>query len=154
MAEVPAPARRPLRFGSFELDLQSGELRKAGVLVGLQEQSLKVLVELLARPGELVTREQLRQRLWPSGTFVDYEHGLNAVINRLRETLGDSADSPRFIQTVPRRGYRFIASVEGGAETVAGDPSNRPASHEICRRVSQARRGNGSVDRSRSPRRD
>ena len=122
MAEVPAPARRPLRFSSFELDLQSGELRKAGVLVGLQEQSLKVLVELLARPGELVTREQLRQRLWPNGTFVDYEHGLNAVINRLREALGDSADSPRFIQTVPRRGYRFIASVEGGTETVAGEP--------------------------------
>ena len=122
MAEVPAPARRPLRFSSFELDLQSGELRKAGVLVSLQEQSLKVLVELLARPGELVTREQLRQRLWPNGTFVDYEHGLNAVINRLRETLGDSADSPRFIQTVPRRGYRFIASVEGGTETVAGEP--------------------------------
>ena len=153
MAEVPAPARRPLRFSSFELDLQSGELRKAGVLVGLQEQSLKVLVELLARPGDLVTREQLRQRLWPSGTFVDYEHGLNAVINRLRETLGDSADSPRFIQTVPRRGYRFIASVEGGAETVAGSPSNRPASLEICRRVSQTRRGNGSVDRRRSWRR-
>ena len=127
MAEVPAPARRPLRFSSFELDLQSGELRKAGVLVGLQEQSLKVLVELLARPGDLVTREQLRQRLWPSGTFVDFEHGLNAVINRLREALGDSADSPRFIQTVPRRGYRFIASVEGGAETLAGEPA-APAS--------------------------
>ena len=123
MAEVPAPARRPLRFGSFELDLLSGELRKAGVLVGLQDQSLKVLVELLARPGDLVTREQLRQRLWPSGTFVDFEHGLNAVINRLRETLGDSADSPRFIQTVPRRGYRFIASVEGGADTQAGEPA-------------------------------
>ena len=123
MAEVPAPARRPLRFSSFELDLQSGELRKAGVLVGLQEQSLKVLVELLARPGDLVTREQLRQRLWPGGTFVDFEHGLNAVINRLREALGDSADSPRFIQTVPRRGYRFIASVEGGAdEAVTGEP--------------------------------
>jgi Tol biopolymer transport system component/DNA-binding winged helix-turn-helix (wHTH) protein len=120
MAEVPAPARRPLRFGSFELDLQSGELRKAGALVGLQEQSFKVLVELLARPGDLITREQLRQRLWPNGTFVDFEHGLNAVINRLRETLGDSADSPRFIQTVPRRGYRFIASVEGGADTRAG----------------------------------
>ena len=80
---------------------------------GLQEQSLKVLVELLERPGDLVTREQLRQRLWPNGTFVDFEHGLNAVINRLRETLGDSAESPRFIQTVPRRGYRFIAPVEG-----------------------------------------
>ena len=112
MAEVPASARRSLRFGSFELD-PSGELRKAGVLVGLQEQSLKVLVELLERPGDLVTREQLRQRLWPNGTFVDFEHGLNAVINRLRETLGDSADSPRFIQTVPRRGYRFIAPVDG-----------------------------------------
>ena len=113
MAEIPAPARRPLRFSVFELDPQSGELRKAGVLVGLQEQSLKVLVELLERPGDLVTREQLRQRLWPNGTFVDFEHGLNAVINRLREALGDSADSPRFIQTVPRRGYRFIAPVDG-----------------------------------------
>jgi Tol biopolymer transport system component/DNA-binding winged helix-turn-helix (wHTH) protein len=121
MAEIPAPARRPLRFSSFELDLQSGELRKAGLLVGLQEQSLKVLVELLERPGDLVTREQLRQRLWPDGTFVDVEHGLNAVINRLRETLGDSADSPRFIQTVPRRGYRFIAPVEGRANTLSGE---------------------------------
>ena len=88
--------------------------------VGLQEQSLKVLVELLERPGDLVTREQLRQRLWPNGTFVDFEHGLNAVINRLREALGDSADSPRFIQTVPRRGYRFIAPVEGAAVSAAG----------------------------------
>ena len=119
MAEIPAPARRPLRFGSFELDPASGELRKAGVVVALPEQSLKVLVELLERPGDVVTREQLRQRLWPNGTFVDFEHGLNAVINRLRETLGDSAESPRFIQTVPRRGYRFIAPVEGGIEAPA-----------------------------------
>jgi Tol biopolymer transport system component/DNA-binding winged helix-turn-helix (wHTH) protein len=119
MAEVPAPARRLVRFSSFELDLQSGELRKAGLLVGLQEQALKVLVELLERPGELVTREHLRGRLWPDGTFVDYEHGLNAVINRLRETLGDSAESPHFIQTVPRRGYRFIAPVEQGGPASA-----------------------------------
>ncbi len=82
MAEIPAPARRPLRFGSFELNPESGELRKAGVVLGLQDQSRKVLVELVERPGELVTREQLRQRLWPNGTFVDFEHGLNAVINR------------------------------------------------------------------------
>jgi cholera toxin transcriptional activator len=95
MADVPTPARQSIRFGIFELDPHAGELRKAGVLVGLQEQSLKVLVELLERPGELVTREQLRQRLWPDGTFVDFDHGLNAVINRLRETLGDSADSPQ-----------------------------------------------------------
>jgi Tol biopolymer transport system component/DNA-binding winged helix-turn-helix (wHTH) protein len=125
MAEVPAPVRRPLRFSRFELDLQSGELRKAGVLIGLQEQSLKVLAELLDRPGDLVTREQLRQRLWPDGTFVDFEHGLNAVISRLREALGDSADSPRFIETVPRRGYRFIAAVEGGADTLAGEAGGR-----------------------------
>ena len=113
MAEVSAPTRRPVRFGSFELDVASGELRKAGVLVSLQDQSLKALVELVERPGELVTRDRLRQRLWPYGTFVDFDHGLNAVINRLRETLGDSAESPRFIQTVPRRGYRFIAPVQG-----------------------------------------
>jgi DNA-binding winged helix-turn-helix (wHTH) protein len=122
MAEIREPGRQPLRFGSFELDPQSGELRKAGVIVGLQDQSLKVLVELLERPGALVTRERLRQRLWPDGTFVDFDHGLNAVINRLRETLGDSADLPRFIQTVPRRGYRFIAPVEGGVEEPAEAP--------------------------------
>ena len=94
MAEVSAPTRRPVRFGSFELDVASGELRKAGVLVSLQDQSLKALVELVERPGDLVTRDRLRQRLWPDGTFVDFDHGLNAVINRLRETLGDSAESP------------------------------------------------------------
>jgi Tol biopolymer transport system component/DNA-binding winged helix-turn-helix (wHTH) protein len=125
MADVPTPARQSIRFGIFELDLQSGDLRKAGVLVGLQEQSLKVLVELLERPGELVHRERLRQRLWPDGSFVDFDHGLNAVINRLRETLGDSADSPRFIQTVPRRGYRFIAPVERAVygQEVRGQPA-------------------------------
>ena len=128
MPEIPA--RRPLRFGVFELDPQSGELRKAGVLVSLQEQSFKVLVELLDRPGDLVTRDQLRQRLWPNGTFVDFEHGLNAVINRLRETLGDSADSPRFIQTVPRRGYRFIAPVEGAADAAHA----RAGATKRCRR--------------------
>ena len=125
MAQAPEPGPGPLRFSSFELDLRSGELRKAGVLVGLQEQSLKVLVELLDRPGDLVTREQLRQRLWPNGTFVDFEHGLNAVINRLRETLGDSAESPRFIQTVPRRGYRFIAPVEGTGAALGGESESR-----------------------------
>src|SRR3954463_9770273 len=127
MADVLRPTRS-IRFGIFELDLHSGELRKAGVLVGLQEQSLKVLRELLNRPGELVTREQLRQRLWPDGTFVDFDHGLNAVINRLRETLGDSADAPRFIQTVPRRGYRFIPPVERSLEgqEVGGQPAGEP----------------------------
>jgi len=113
MADARWQAPGSFRFGTFELDVRSGELRKAGVRVGLQDQSLQVLTLLLERSGELVTRDELRQRLWPDGTFVDFEHGLNAVINRLRETLGDSAESPRFIQTVPRRGYRLIAPVDG-----------------------------------------
>ena len=109
-----------VRFGVFELDCRSGELRKAGVRVSLQEQALQVLTSLLERPGDLVTRDELRQRLWPTGTSGDFDHGLNAVINRLRDTLGDSADSPRFIETLPRRGYRFIAPIES-------DPIASPA---------------------------
>jgi Tol biopolymer transport system component/DNA-binding winged helix-turn-helix (wHTH) protein len=112
MSEVPPSGSSLVRFGSFELDARSGELRKAGVRLGLQEQPLQVLILLLARPGQLITREELRQRLW-GDTFVDVDHGLNAVINRLRDTLGDSADAPRFIETLPRRGYRFIAPVDG-----------------------------------------
>ncbi len=115
MAVPPSPAPpSPVRFGLFQLDLRSGELRKAGLRIGLQEQSLQALTLLLERPGDLVTREQLRQRLWPGGTFVDFDHGVNAVIHRLRDALGDSAETPRFIETIPRRGYRFIAPVDTG----------------------------------------
>ena len=112
MSEAPAPSRQVVRFGAFELDLRVGELRKAGLRVNLQEQPFKVLECLVERPGELVTREELRQRLWQGDTFVDFEHGVNAAVKRLRETLGDSAETPRFIETLPRRGYRFIAPVE------------------------------------------
>ncbi len=122
MTGASGHTRGSFRFGTFELDVRSGELRKAGVQIGLQEQSLQVLTLLLERSGDLVTRDELRQRLWPNGTFVDFEHGLNAVINRLRETLGDSAESPRFIQTVPRRGYRFIAPLEGAVQASAAVP--------------------------------
>ena len=118
-----SPSAGLVRFGVFELDRRSGELRKAGVRVSLQEQALQVLTLLLERPGDLVTRDELRQRLWPNGTFVDFEHGLNAVINRLRDTLGDSADTPRFVETVPRRGYRFIAPVDKGLQRWFGRPS-------------------------------
>ena len=122
MSETPAPSRQVVRFGAFELDLRVGELRKAGVRVSLQEQPFKVLECLVERPGELVTREELRQRLWPGDTFVDFEHGVNAAVKRLRETLGDSADSPRFIETLPRRGYRLIAAVERDqAPVIEGD---------------------------------
>jgi len=100
-----------VRFGTFELDLRTGELRKSGVRVNLPDQPFHVLKTLLDRPGELVTREELRQRLWSAETFVDFEHGLNAAVRRLRDALGDSADVPRFIETLPRRGYRFIAPV-------------------------------------------
>jgi TolB-like protein/DNA-binding winged helix-turn-helix (wHTH) protein/Flp pilus assembly protein TadD len=99
------------RFGAFEVDLRAGELRKGGLRIRLQTQPFQILGMLLERPGELVSREQLRQALWPGDTFVDFDHGLNNAINRLRETLGDSAESPRFLETLPRRGYRFIASV-------------------------------------------
>jgi DNA-binding winged helix-turn-helix (wHTH) protein/tetratricopeptide (TPR) repeat protein len=100
-----------LRFGVFEVDLRSGELRKQGVRVKLQDQPFQVLRLLLQRSGELVTREELRSQVWPADTFVDFDNSLNAAINKLREALGDSADSPRFIETLPRRGYRFIAPI-------------------------------------------
>ena len=115
MSENSPPVPRLVKFGVFELDLRSGELRKSGARLSLQQQPLQLLAVLLERPGELVTRDELRKRLWPDDTFVDFEHGLNAAVKRLRDTLGDSADSPRFVETVPRRGYRFItpASVGG-----------------------------------------
>jgi DNA-binding winged helix-turn-helix (wHTH) protein len=99
-------------FGRFEADIPSQELRKQGVRLRLPRQSFQILRMLLERHGELVTREDLRQALWPSDTFVDFEHGLNAAINRLRETLGDDADNPRYIETLPRRGYRFVGPIE------------------------------------------
>ena len=102
---------RALRFGVFDLDLRAGELRRKGVRVKLQEQPLQILVQLLEKPGDVVTREELRQRLWPVNTFVDFDHSLNAAIRRLRDALGDSAENPTFVETVARRGYRFLAPV-------------------------------------------
>jgi DNA-binding winged helix-turn-helix (wHTH) protein len=103
-----------LRFGTFELNVRVGELRKQGVLIKLQEQPFRVLSVLLERPGEVVTREELRTSIWPADTFVDFDNSLNTSINKLREALGDSANSPQFIETVPRRGYRFIPPVTSG----------------------------------------
>ena len=98
---------RLVRFGTFEVDLPAGELRKAGVRLKLPGQPFQVLAILLECPGEVVTREELQKRLWPD-TFVDVDHNLNTAINKIREVLGDSAESPRFVETLPRRGYRFI----------------------------------------------
>jgi cholera toxin transcriptional activator len=105
----PAPR---YRFGAFEADASTGELRRQGIRIRLNTQPFQVLTMLLDRPGELLTRDEIARQLWPDGTFVDYEHGLNSAINRIREALGDTASSPRFVETLARRGYRFVAPVE------------------------------------------
>ena len=113
---------RVARFGVFELDLSAGELRKSGVKLRLQGQPFQVLALLLERAGEVVTREELQQRLWPSDTFVDFDHSLNTAINKVREALGDSASSPRYVETLARRGYRFIAPLQNeGKESPASN---------------------------------
>jgi TolB-like protein/Tfp pilus assembly protein PilF len=112
-----------LRFASFELDCRARELREGTRRVRLQEQPFEILCLMLERPGDVVTRDELRQRLWPEGTFVDFEHSLNAAIKRLRSALGDDADRPRFVETVPRRGYRFIARLESGVAPIESAPS-------------------------------
>lgn len=124
--EAPGSEKRFLRFGSFELDVRARELRNGSTRVRLQEQPFEILRLMLERPGDVVTRDELRQRLWPSGTFVDFEHSLNAAIKRLRATLGDDADRPRFVETVPRRGYRFIAGAVDDAPRAAARLSHEP----------------------------
>jgi cholera toxin transcriptional activator len=114
----PTNHKSIFRFGLYELDGVTGELRKEGkVRPRVQGQPLEVLLHLLTRPGDVVTREELRLQLWPADTFVDYDHSLNSAVNKLRDALSDSADNPRFIQTIPRRGYRFIASVQVAADS-------------------------------------
>src|SRR5215475_6419047 len=106
------PSVQVVRFGVFELDVRSGELRKRGVKLPLQGLPIQVLTILLENPGEVVTRDELRNRLWPADTFVDFDHSLHNAIARLREALGENASSPRFVETLPRRGYRFIGLME------------------------------------------
>src|SRR4051812_13205177 len=114
---VPEMPHRTVRFGVFEVDLDRAELRKQGLRVRLQEQPFQVLAALLSIPGEVVTREDLIHRLWPDGTVVDFDRGLNAAVTRLRQALSDSAESPRYVETVARRGYRFVGPVADGAGT-------------------------------------
>lgn len=122
---------RLIRFGAFELDVEGGELRKHGIRLRLADQPFRILLHLLQHPGKVVTREELRTLLWGEDTFVDFDHGLNAAINKIRETLGDSAASPRYIETVPRRGYRFIADLAlppiPRPEEVSAPPAQEPA---------------------------
>ena len=128
---LPDERKRVFRFAVYEVDPASGELRKSGVRIRLHEQAFQVLTALLERPGEIVTREELSQKLWPADTFVDFDHGLNTVINKLREALGDAASNPRFIETLARRGYRFVAPVEltpsAGAAALSSAQQSSPA---------------------------
>ena len=111
LMSVPSESQHKVRFGAFELDLSTAELRKSGQELTLQGQPFQILMLLMDRPGELVTREELKKGLWASDTFVDFEHNLNKAVNRLREALGDSAEQPKFVETLPRRGYRWIGPV-------------------------------------------
>ncbi len=128
-----SPAGRIVRFGAFEADLSAGELRKSGRRIRLQEQPFQILALLLERPGEVITREEVRQKLWAADTFVDFDHSLNTAIKKVREALGDSASSPRFVETIARRGYRFLAPVEWAdaspkpADGPPGKPTDIPA---------------------------
>ena len=116
-----------LRFGEFELDQDAAELRRNGTRVSLPEQPFRLLTVLLERPGTIATRDQLRERLWGADTFVDFDHGLNAAVKRLRDALGDSAEQPRYIETVPKRGYKFIATLDGNV-TAPTEPEAAAAS--------------------------
>jgi TolB-like protein/DNA-binding winged helix-turn-helix (wHTH) protein/Tfp pilus assembly protein PilF len=134
---VVKPPVSGIQFGLFELDLQARELRKQGVKIKLQEQPFQVLTLLLEHAGEVVTKDELRERIWAADTFVDFDHGLHSVITRLRETLGDSSDSPHFIETLARRGYRFIAPVKAIGKTGDLDVSSQvlPWARDPLRRL-------------------
>jgi len=135
----PADLPRLLRFGQFELDLRTAEIYKEGKRLKLQEQPCQVLALLIERPGELVSREELRKKLWPNDTFVDFDHGVNIAINKLRDALGDSPEKPRFIETLPRRGYRFIAPVDAPKTSRDSEPPAQATSSPA------GRAGSGSI---------
>src|ERR1700733_1997465 len=121
---LPPPGRKIARFGLYEADLQGYVLTKAGLRIRLQDQPFQGLAVLVERPGEVVTREEIRQKLWSADTFVEFDDGLNNAIKKLRAALSDAADNPRFIETVPRRGYRFLAPVDfDAAAATAGQPA-------------------------------
>src|SRR5215467_13904202 len=138
----PVPNGEPasiLRFGPFELDLRRGELRKEGRRIRLQEQPFQILQRLLESPGEAVSREEIRKRLWPDDTVVEFDHSINVAVKRLRDALRDSADKPRYIETVARRGYRFIGEVDAAHQSapVAGPaavPADNSENHSPPRR--------------------
>ena len=141
-------ASEPLRLGPFELDLRARELRKDGQRIRLQDKPFELIATLTERPGELFTRDELRRRLWPADTFVVFDDSLNTAVNKAREALGDSAESPHFIETVPRHGYRFIAPVTGNG--FAAPEDDRPGSDPA--RGDRGSRNTGRAHRSAAAR--
>jgi len=138
----PQPDRR-YRFGLFEADAATGELRRQGVRIKLNAQPFRVLAMMLDRPGVLLSREEISRELWPDGTFVDSEHGVNAAVNRIRDAIGDTASNPRFIETLARRGYRFVAPVErlvsGEMPEVPASPSTKSQDHVVIAAGSESK---------------
>src|SRR6516164_9755901 len=126
MRDLSASKARLVRFGPFELDVRAGELHKHGIRIKLREQPVQILLLLLERPGEVVLREEIRLRLWPNNTIVEFDHGINAAIQKLRAALSESAGQPRYVETVARRGYRFLGKIEKIGEHEASlDPKAR-----------------------------
>src|SRR5580700_11905029 len=125
MAESAAKSNI-IQFGLFELDLQARELRKSGIRIKLQDQPFQILSMLLKRPGEIVTREELQKRLWPGDTFVDFDLSLNSAVKKLRQALNDDSENPRYIETLYRRGYRFIGTVNGSSRNGATHVEDSP----------------------------
>jgi DNA-binding winged helix-turn-helix (wHTH) protein len=119
-----------VRFGTFEMDLHGRELRKRGLKVRLQDQPFQVLEALVTRPGDLVSREELRRCVWPEDTFVEFDHALNTAVKKIRYALGDDACTPRYVETVPRRGYRFIAPVSGAPSEPSARDKDAPETRE------------------------
>ncbi len=145
MADAPQTTR--YRFGVFDLDVVTGELRRKGMRVKLHAQPFLVLRLLVRRPGEMLTREEICRELWPDGTFVDYDHGVNSAVNRLREALGDTAKSPRFVETIARRGYRFVAPVEEVGAAMEEPVLTAPVAPEPVAEPSETRVRAGLLDR-------
>jgi DNA-binding winged helix-turn-helix (wHTH) protein len=136
-----AHASRLIQFGDFAIDPHAGELFKKGTKIKLQQQPFQVLAILLERPGDLVTREELRERIWPADTFVDFDHSLNTAVKKLRQALGDGTRKPRYVETLPRKGYRFLGTVKGAAKVAPAPTPKRSAASKSVGRVFEVRGG-------------
>src|ERR1700749_4011185 len=143
---MPVNTPRAWRFGVFELDASSGELRRNGSVVRLREQPARILLLLLENAGQMVTREQLRQHLWPSDTFVDFDHSLNSAVMKLGEALGDSPDKPLYIVSIPKKGYRFVAPVSQPGDTQNGGSLSRLSAESELAVSNGLEQSNGSIE--------